>query len=289
VNLLDLADAIVREHQAVGGAAQVAVHHAWRAGEFLLQAKKTVRHGKWLHFLKCDCSNLASRTAQGYMCIARHWSMIEADANTRGGAYLSIHEALRLVASSRISEPRSYRAPKVTWAEVKPAERRELRRIAAELHEFPYSGKSYTPAGRGRGGDLIVTGGAAGAPVYWDIVGGNPDDGRPTFTYTRRDVLEKLCTLFIARKRSIVSDLVVDVARRRLAGDRYLQPAFLPPEAGDFFDPTWPPDIFVAMTGEERAECHLLLEQFDSPETLLTVLRQAFAEGRTNSRTDHAA
>src|SRR4029450_7809819 len=101
MNLIDLAAAIVREHQAVGGAAQVAVHHARQAGDLLLQAKKQLRHGAWLSFLASNCSNLAPRTAQGYMRIARHWSTIEADANARGGAYLSIHETQRLLVGSR--------------------------------------------------------------------------------------------------------------------------------------------------------------------------------------------
>jgi hypothetical protein len=111
--------------------------------------------------------------------------------------------------------------------------RRELRRILAEMQEVPYTGKSFTKAGVGHGGDLEVTGGAGGAPVYWDIVGGNADSGRATFKYSRSDVAHKLKAFLETGKRSVASDLAVDVARRRLAGEQGLQEAVLPPNAGD--------------------------------------------------------
>jgi hypothetical protein len=78
-----------------------------------------------------------------------------------------------------------------------------------------------------------VSGGAGGAPVYWDIVGGNPETASATFRYTRSDVARKLRAFVEDGKRSVVSDLAVDVARRRLEGDRSLSDPSLPPDAGD--------------------------------------------------------
>ena len=126
---------------------------------------------------------------------------------------------------------KSVRAPQVTRATLEQSETRELRRIAAELEAFPFQGKTYREAGPGRGGDLEVQGRTPGAAAYWDIVGGTPE--RPVFRYSRGQVAEKLQAFLRDGTRSVVSDLAVDVARRRLRGDPTVRTPDLPPEAGD--------------------------------------------------------
>ena len=128
---------------------------------------------------------------------------------------------------------KSVRAPQVTREALGPPETRELRRIAAELEAFPFAGKTFREAGPGRGGDLEVQGRTPGAPVYWDIVGGTPERGRPVFRYSRGQVAEKLQAFLQDGTRSVVSDLAVDVAKRRLRGDPTVRTPALPPEAGD--------------------------------------------------------
>lgn len=129
-------------------------------------------------------------------------------------------------------EPRSVRAAEAAWPTLTKPVQREVRRILAEMEHQGHSGKTFDETTR-RGGDLEVKGRVAGAPVYWDIVGGNPDGGRPTFSLTRGDVIQKLRAYVETGKRTVASDLAVDVAQRRLAGERGLQKASLPVDAGD--------------------------------------------------------
>ena len=126
---------------------------------------------------------------------------------------------------------KSVRTPQVTREALEQSETRELRRIAAELEAFPFAGKTYREAGPRRGGDLAVQGRTPGAAVYWDIVGGTPE--RPVFRYSRGQVAEKLEAFLRDGTRSVVSDLAVDVAKRRLHGDPTVRTPDLPPEAGD--------------------------------------------------------
>ena len=128
---------------------------------------------------------------------------------------------------------KSVRTPQVTREALEQSETRELRRIAAELEAFPFAGKTYREAGPRRGGDLEVQGRTPGAAVYWDIVGGTPESGRRVFRYSRGQVAEKLQAFLRDGTRSVVSDLAVDVARRRLRGDTTVRTPDLPPEAGD--------------------------------------------------------
>jgi hypothetical protein len=140
-------------------------------------------------------------------------------------------------------EPRNNRAPETQWVDVDAATRRELRRIKVELENTPYAPKNFSEAGPGRGSDLEVSGGSGGAPVYWDIVGGNPESGRPTFKYSRGKVLAKLQAFLDSGKRSVVSDLAVDVAQRRRAGELK---ATYPESAGDL-----PGVVHVDLKGRE--------------------------------------
>lgn len=69
--LSDLANAINNEHAAAIGAAHSAVQRARQAGELLLEAKARCFHGAWLPWLRDNCPDIAERTAQAYMRLAR--------------------------------------------------------------------------------------------------------------------------------------------------------------------------------------------------------------------------
>ena len=90
-----LADRINEHHHAAESHARQALSYARAAGELLLEAKTTVRHGEWLPWLEANFDG-GVRTAQDYMRIASRWSMIEAFINTRHAAYLTIREALKI-------------------------------------------------------------------------------------------------------------------------------------------------------------------------------------------------
>lgn len=91
---IELAEAIVVEHQAAQRAWEDAVTHAIECGRLLLHAKETVGHGGWMEWL--DTHFPASvRTAQNYMRLARH------EANAQAAAHLGVDGALRTLAQPR--------------------------------------------------------------------------------------------------------------------------------------------------------------------------------------------
>jgi hypothetical protein len=271
--VLEIAAEIAREHAAVGRAQRDAFIHARAAGNLLLKIKDSVGRGQFIGFLT-QCGDLSIRTAQLYMKVAKHGSMIEATLNAQHVAHCSLRQALRIVGESESEDPGPTRPAKVSWTDVSQPERRELRRIAEELATFPFVKRTLLDAGPGRGGDLDVVAGAAGAGVYWDICGGDPEVGRPTFKYTRTQVSDKLQAFIDTGKRSVVSDLTVDVARRRLKGDSTLQPASLPPSAGDV--PTRQTiTIDLRMTDDQHVELAGLVAHFYDVEDLLDALRYA--------------
>ena len=90
-----LADRINEHHHAAESHARQALFYARAAGELLLEAKPTVRHGEWLSWLDANFDG-SRRTAQDYMRIASRWPMIEAFVNARHAAHLTIREALRI-------------------------------------------------------------------------------------------------------------------------------------------------------------------------------------------------
>ena len=131
----------------------------------------------------------------------------------------------RKARAEKKSEPNGERAPEVMAADVTNREADELARILAEMDTAPFQPTTATETTR-RGGDLEWQAGAAGAPVYNDIVGTG-------FTHLKRgDLIGKLGNFIRTGERSVASDLVVAVARRRIAGDKSLSKPILPPEAG---------------------------------------------------------
>lgn len=78
LTLAQIAKAIRREHTEVVGHLRRASRHAKRAGDFLLKAKAQLNHGQWLPWLEKHCQ-LAERTAQLYMQVARHWKTLQSN------------------------------------------------------------------------------------------------------------------------------------------------------------------------------------------------------------------
>lgn len=118
-------------------------------------------------------------------------------------------------------------APKV---DLTPDLNRELRRMAEEMENLPFTARTWNwlesggKTGNAAGGEADVVAGSAGARVYRDIVGDVSGAGR-------RDVLTAIQNL-LRGKRTPTGDLALDVARRRLAGELSGE---LPPDAGDFY------------------------------------------------------
>lgn len=94
-DLTELATRANDEHHLATSAARSAIEHARLAGEYLIQAKVGVGHGGWATWVEANFEG-SSRSAQGYMQVARHWAQIE--ANPQRVADLPLREALRLVA-----------------------------------------------------------------------------------------------------------------------------------------------------------------------------------------------
>ena len=76
--LTDLATAINAEHEQARQALLRGCEHAVKAGELLLEAKAKVKRGQWLPWLAVNC-DVAERTAQLYMRLARNRDQLEAD------------------------------------------------------------------------------------------------------------------------------------------------------------------------------------------------------------------
>lgn len=126
---------------------------------------------------------------------------------------------------------------------------RELDRIAEELAEFPFVERTWhwidpndTSWGNAAGGQAQVTGGAAGAPVYDDILDFAPlNRGRgrqalaATVRGTRGQVEAAIRTALESRTlHNNLAEGAMRVAERRAAGDyRFIGKPLLPPSWGD--------------------------------------------------------
>jgi len=80
------ANTILAEHRAAMRDAASAVQHARKCGQLLLEAREDCG-GNWLEWLAANCSEIAERTAQKYMQIARH---PELEAKSIGEALLKL-------------------------------------------------------------------------------------------------------------------------------------------------------------------------------------------------------
>ncbi|MGE0590930.1 MAG: LPD38 domain-containing protein [Vicinamibacterales bacterium] len=114
--------------------------------------------------------------------------------------------------------------------EVTYEERRELRRILREMDEFEFTPRTMNAVEAKQGQSYDVVAGAAGAPVFSDIV---TTDSRGRAQGTRGQVITALRRFLYDDTRSALSDRAVEVARRRLQGDATLSKPLLPAEYGD--------------------------------------------------------
>src|SRR5258705_2113805 len=205
--LLALATDIQAEHAAALAADSAALGQARRCGDLLIGAKRGIGHGGCWPFVRQWCS-LSKRVAQMYMMIALGWPSIEEQMRI-SASHFSIRDALALL--QRKGERRERPVPRVHWNASSADEHRELRRITDEMNTFRYVSRTFTECPDSSGFDIFA--GCGGAPVYFDIVGGDPQSGRPVFRYTRGEVCAKLNAFIDGGPRSVVSDLAVDVAK----------------------------------------------------------------------------
>jgi hypothetical protein len=92
-SLIDLASRIRAEHEATAAALKRGAEHAMAAGQLLIAAKKRLKHGQWLPWLRDHCV-MPERTARLYMRLAGTKQLIEsqignvADFSVRGAIAL---------------------------------------------------------------------------------------------------------------------------------------------------------------------------------------------------------
>lgn len=95
-SLAEIAARIRLAHQAVATSLKCGIEYAITAGELLIKAKKQIPHGQWLPWLDEHCG-VTSRSAQGYMKLARNRDKLE--AKTKALAHLTIEGALKALTS----------------------------------------------------------------------------------------------------------------------------------------------------------------------------------------------
>jgi hypothetical protein len=103
------------------------------------------------------------------------------------------------------------------------AEQHEVRRMLAEMESIPFTKHTFNDPGVGKGGSLEIVPGAAGAPVYQDVLdihGGSAS----------RAAIQEAMQKVLAGERTAYGPAIREIARQRMSGHRR---AMLPPEAGD--------------------------------------------------------
>lgn len=114
-----------------------------------------------------------------------------------------------------------------------PKELEELRRIHAEMDSLRYVRRTWTEAprksGNAAGGDYDITPGAAGAPVYDDILAGLPS---ATYRPTRSDVTRSIQSALDTGQFTPTARAALEVAKQRIAGSKDVAAPSLPPDAG---------------------------------------------------------
>ena len=87
-----LATDINREHELAEESARSAVEHAYRAGNFLIQAKHRVKHGEWEQWVSANLKPAAS-TVRAYMRVAGKLPRLPAQQADHIKT-LSLHDAI---------------------------------------------------------------------------------------------------------------------------------------------------------------------------------------------------
>jgi hypothetical protein len=125
----------------------------------------------------------------------------------------------------------------------------EMQRIKAELENLPFVKRTWNAApkksGNAAGGDADIVAGAAGAPVYSDILAEAPG----VSSMTRGEVFDSIRSALETGKFTNAAKGALEVARKRIAGqftgaDGVSRPS-LPPDArtADLPSTPWPVDL----------------------------------------------
>lgn len=117
----DITADIRRSHSEAMKGLSVAAAAAIRTGEYLLEAKKLVKHGEWQDRVVFDCG-LKLSTAQMYMKLAAHKDQLSqlVAANPQTSVGLSQAQALKFLSSAQQKRKRTRPAtkaqlPKDSW------------------------------------------------------------------------------------------------------------------------------------------------------------------------------
>lgn len=106
-----------------------------------------------------------------------------------------------------------------------PMEQYALRWMKDEMESVPFSKRNFTEVPTRHGGQLEVTGGSAGAPIYRAVVGA---EGNPLIHASRRDVIRALNDEIAGKpSTSKLRELVRGVASDLAKGDRNVQKLML--------------------------------------------------------------
>ncbi len=118
--LKKLAKEANKHHQEVRGHLISALDHARQCGEFLIKAKKLVKHGQWQRWLRKNFS-FSYETAADYMRVARYWNdprMLE--ARQEGYNFTSIEGVLGFLREKRTEEKTEGRDSRTNEPPTKP-------------------------------------------------------------------------------------------------------------------------------------------------------------------------
>jgi hypothetical protein len=120
------------------------------------------------------------------------------------------------------------------------AELRELHRMLAEMDSVPYVKRTWVDRtgdvgkkGNAGGGDFDIVAGAAGAPVYDDILQAAPG----TSDMTRGEVAKGIRSMLETGTVTNAGRGAIEVARARIANSSSVSRPILPPSAGDVAHP----------------------------------------------------
>ena len=95
---VSMTEEINKEHELFESSIKAGMAHAFRAGELLLQAKSSIKHGSFLGWIKSNC-NFGIRTAQNYMSFYENREVLEkAKRNSHlTDGQLTVEEALHVI------------------------------------------------------------------------------------------------------------------------------------------------------------------------------------------------
>jgi hypothetical protein len=112
-SLADLASRIRAEHESTAASLKRGAKHAMAAGQLLIAAKKQLKHGEWLPWLRDHCA-MPERTARLYMRLASNRQVIESQIGSV--ADFSIRGAVALISCSKKSVTANYARVTSDWA-----------------------------------------------------------------------------------------------------------------------------------------------------------------------------